>query len=592
MERTKIMKQAYELNGYTLEDVQELFKIYSNYRKTYEKKWSIVKKFHDGDMWKEVGKNLPSYFIKNDTNYLEYIEKSIKNSVYTGDFRAVALARDLSDNEIAKQLNRFIDMTWDKLKFKTYMPILGKNTILYNVSYLRVGWDSDTISGTKGKLHKGEVSLTHINPLRVFLDPSVIDIQKGQAVFIQNQTNINVLLKNPILKEGVEKYLKELEKQGTKKDQIPASNNILDMDKESYNPKNQTITVTEVFYREAGRIDQIFIANNEYILYYKENVKPKKFPIVVLHGELPDEGPYGYSMANKVLLNIISYNMISTLETTHIYSSQNRQKLVSNQSGINWRSFLKFGNDPHKVWLVNGDPDRLIKYVDIPDLPSFITMTKAQLRDDIMMVTGVDMRYTGRDTGSIQTTGGTDLSQQRIIGQTDNARISAMEYFVENITELIIDFYKNHGSEYPIFKRDIIGQEVVEGNGETINFSEVKDVEFQFSLDAAPQLPSNRLRIAQAATEILEAQAQYGMQIELITPEEWLVYQDYPQKELILARMQADKQQNDQLDIENILMSFAGLIEQGMDPQDAIQTLVEEKQFLRQNPDIDKMTKS
>ena len=80
-------------------------------------------------IWKEVGKNLPSYFIKNDTNYLEYIEKSIKNS-YTGDFR-VALARDLEDNEIAKQLNRFIDMTWDKLKFKTFMPILGK--ILYYI---------------------------------------------------------------------------------------------------------------------------------------------------------------------------------------------------------------------------------------------------------------------------------------------------------------------------------------------------------------------------------------------------------------------------------------------------------------------------
>ena len=49
-ERTKIMKQAYELNGYTLEDIQDLFKVYSSYRKSYEKKWSIVKKFHDGDM--------------------------------------------------------------------------------------------------------------------------------------------------------------------------------------------------------------------------------------------------------------------------------------------------------------------------------------------------------------------------------------------------------------------------------------------------------------------------------------------------------------------------------------------------------------
>ena len=588
------MKQIHKLDGYELEEVIELLKDYSSYRKQYENKWNIVKKFHDGDMWKEIGRNLPSYFVKNDTNYLEYIEKAIKNSVYTGDFRATALARGLEDNEVAKQLNRFIDMTWDTLKFKTFMPRLGKNTILYNVSYIRVGWDKDKISGKKDKKYMGDATLEHVSPFRVFLDPSVTDLQKGQAVFIQNQTNINVLKKNPLLAEGINAYIKELEKKNIKVGEIPASKGILDIDNTNFNPKNKTITITEVFYRNGKGIDQIFIANNEYIVFYKKGIEPNKFPIVALYGELPDEGPYGHSMANKVLVNIIAYNMIGTLENTHIYSSQNRAKLISNSSGINWRSFLKHGNDPHRTWMVNGDPNQLIKYVDIPELPSNIFMTKSKIQEDIMMVTGVDLRYTGRDTGSIQTTGGTDLSQQRIIGQTDNSRISSMEHFVEETTALIIDYYKKHGDSYPIFKRDIIGQQVIDGGSvdDVIKFSDIKDIDFQFSLEAAPFLPANRLRIAQAATEILEAQAQYNMQVELISAEEWLMYQDFPQKELILARMQSDKQQNDAMDIENILMSFAGMIDQGMDPQEAIQTLVEEKQFLRQNPDIDSMTKA
>lgn len=586
------MKQIHKLNGYNLEDVVKLLKEFKSYRQTYDKKWDLVKKFHDGDMWQQVGKNLPDFYIKNDTNYLEYIEKAIKNSVYTGDFRATALPRSIEDNDTARQLNRFIDMTWDAIKFKDFLPLLGKSTILYNVSYLRIEWDKSLIEGKAGKKTQGGVKIKYLKPKEVYLDPGVNNLQEGQAVFINNQVNVNVLKKNEYLKAGIEEYLKQKEKDGVVVGEMPASTFISDEAKKTYSPKAKTVTVTEAFYRTSTGIDQIFIVNGEFIIYYKPGIKPNKFPIIALYGETPDEGPYGPSMSNKVLYNIVSYNMISTLENTFIYSSQNRSKLISANSGINYRSFTKHGNDPHKAWIVQGDPNQVVSYIDVPELPSFIHMTKENLRNDIMMVTGVDMRYTGRDTGSIQTTGGTDLSQQRIIGQTDNARISAMESFVEEVTEIVIDYYKEFGGDYPIFKRNAIGGNIVDsGQQEQINFKDLKDIKFQFSLDAAPQLPKNKIRIAQAATELMEAQAQYQFQEQLITPIEWLKYQDFPQKDLILDRMEADMMNDDKEQLQNDLMNFAGLIEGGLDPQEAIDIIVDEKKFLRDNPDIDANTK-
>jgi len=587
-------KQIYKLEGYTLEEIMEIYKEFQRYRKPYERKWDLVKQFHDGDMWKELGKGLPEYYIRNDTNFLEYIEKAIKNSVYTGDFRAVALPRSVEDNEAARQLNRFIDMTMDTLKFKTFLPKLGKNAILYNVSYIRVDWDSNKVFGKKGKQTLGGATIKHLQPKEVYLDPNVTDLQNGQALFITNQVNINILKKNKFLSKGVTEYLKQLKAKGIKENEIPASSYISDEAKKTYSSRSKTLTITEAFYRTSKGIDQIFIANGEFIIYFKENIQPEMFPIVALYGEDPDKGPYGFSMANKILYNIVSYNMISTLENTYIYATQNRGKLLSANAGINYRSFTKFGNDPHKAWIVNGNPNEVVRYIEVPELPNFIHLTKETIKNDIMTVTGVDLRYTGRDTGSIQTTGGTDLSQQRIIGQTDNSRISAMENFVEELTGLIINYYKEYGDTYPIFKRNVIKGNIVssnpDGTDDTINFNDLKDIDFQFSLDAAPQLPKNKIRIAQAATEIMEAQAQYGMP-ELITPQEWLSYQDFPQKELMLERMEANAMNDDQTQLQNDLMNFAGLIEGGLSPEEAIEIMVDEKKFLRDNPDIDLNTK-
>jgi hypothetical protein len=234
---------------------------------------------------------------------------------------------------------------------------------------------------------------------------------------------------------------------------------------------------------------------------------------------------------------------------------------------------------------VKGDPDKVVRYVDVQALPNTENL-KDRLENSIFIVTGVDPRYLGRDTGSVQTTGGMDLQQQRIISMSDNLRINNLESFVENLTELIIDFYIEFGTEYRSVRRTQNGDAKDNGDADKINFKKIADNKFDYEMNAAPHLPKNKMRLADAATQLLQLQGQFQFQPPIITHQEWLMWQDFPQKDLIMQRIKGAMQQMDEEDLVADLLSFGGLIDKGMSPQDAIQTLVQERQMKRDNPTL------
>ena len=79
---------------------------------------------------------------------------------------------------------------------------------------------------------------------------------------------------------------------------------------------------------------------------------------------------------------------------------------------------------------------------------------------------------------------------------------------------------------------------------------------------------------------------QYNFQPQLISAEEWLATQDFPQKYKMLQRIRAERMRDDKQDLEADLVNYAGLVEQGMRPESAINQLVSEKQFKRDNPEF------
>jgi hypothetical protein len=71
----------------------------------------------------------------------------------------------------------------------------------------------------------------------------------------------------------------------------------------------------------------------------------------------------------------------------------------------------------------------------------------------------------------------------------------------------------------------------------------------------------------------MEKQMQYnqqGTQVQLITEEEWLMFQDLPNKELMLERMGVQRMQDVTAEVAQVLYDYAGLVENGMTPNDAL----------------------
>jgi hypothetical protein len=105
-----------------------------------------------------------------------------------------------------------------------------------------------------------------------------------------------------------------------------------------------------------------------------------------------------------------------------------------------------------------------------------------------------------------------------------------------------------------------------------------RDTLFNYSINIDAEIPKNKARLAASADAMLEKSMQYQSNPEIITIEEWLQYQNYPQKELILERLKADRNANMTEQVAQILSSFAGLIEQGMDPNQAMDMVVQQMQ--------------
>jgi hypothetical protein len=92
------------------------------------------------------------------------------------------------------------------------------------------------------------------------------------------------------------------------------------------------------------------------------------------------------------------------------------------------------------------------------------------------------------------------------------------------------------------------------------------------------------MRLAQAANILLEKQVQYKPTPEIITMEEWLLMQDIPFKDLIMSRINIQRNNDMTEQVTQILFQFAGLIEQGIDPEEAL-AMVTDSMQQAQNPE-------
>lgn len=572
---------------YKVQDVMSKFNAYRAFKEgNVIPEWRLIHSFYAGKFWDVFNSHIEDFTLTPETNYFEYHVQAFMNSVYSGSFIGTLTAVKSGDEQKIQDLNDFLQYDWLNSGIKNKYLDVGRMGELYNFGPVRV----DSIADD------GKICLKVLTQDEVYIDPQAVSYREGEAIFIERAINIDTLKSDKDFGDAVTAYDNKNGKNGyTNKTLI----NRLEGGNVQVNSKNRMVSLIEGFLKNTeGGIDQVYILDEKEIIFIKENLEIKCFPVEIFQPERPEGNPYGTPKLSKILNTVIALNLLDSLEATQPYRIINRPRFVNVSGQIDMRAFADFGNTPGAMFPVNGNPQDIVYYQDVAVMPD-MTNLKVRLEQSIFNITGVDQAYRGRMTNSVQTTGATQAFQARVSMLTDNSRITMLEEFTENLTRTIIKFYIAHAGdkEYsvPHYSEHGTGKIVKETKLNFINYKN-EHIDYKYTIAASTLLPMNQANLFDAAKALYEMQGQYQFKTPIVTEEDLVKFSDFPQKSLWLQRIAKSKLNDIRTDVEstfkNAFLIYQRLLQSGLDEaqaaEQAIQMLVEEKQQIALDPSMGK----
>ena len=565
--------------GVSLSDLQENYRISAG---EYSKAFRRAKRLDSidrGKLWGTLKAKFPSYQILPDTNHVSYVKNNILSSIYTVGKSAKILPTSEADKDIIEQLNVALEKAWSGLKVPWYQMQAGERASLLNLGITQVGWDNSVVKGTGDAFYKGQVVLKNINPLKFMRDPFAEDIETSEYCMVWDEFHESVILGHAGYKD-VFKELKDTGKLGN----APAPAVTQNLDKPSTAASRKEYhTVFTHWVNINGKIHEIHLLNNSYVLMVKEDIQPSTFPFADLYCNLPAGDLFGTSEPAKMAANSISYNIMMSLILTAEYKNQRPPRFINNQSMLNVAAFTKSGNDADRTFVVSGDASQAVHYHQFPQPSTVGAGTLGLLNADIQQVSGVDGRYTGRDTGSILTTGGIESMLDQVT-MIDASKVECYQHYSKRLSELIISNYLRYSAARKYLVRD--PRDAKRWKTVEVAFDKIDpDTVFDYEITISSELPKNKSRIEAMANRLMEMQMQYqgmGIEVDLITPEEYLMMQDLPMREYMQERMGIQRSTSWTEVVAQAITQYAGMVEEGVDSSDAIeataQTLAQQSQ--------------
>lgn len=518
-------------------------------------------------LWEALRAKFPSYQILPDTNNVAWVKENILASIYTVRKAAHLLPSSTETVSLVFEINKWLDHFWDVNNIGYYQFLAGERAALTNLGITQVGWnaskaDPESLTG------KGAPVLKNIDPMQFCRDPFADSLQTSGWCYVWGLYHGSIIQKNPMYKDAFEAFLAT--KQGV--GNLPLSDRWGDGPNATNGQAAADNYLLVTFWvREGDQIHEIHTIGGDYVLCVKQNIQPSMFPFALLYCNAPAGDLVGTSAPARIFSNSVAINLMNSLMLTAEYKNQNPPKFISAASGLNIGTFVQHGHEADKTFVVSGDASKAVHYHQFPPTSQFAPQIVGKLGMDIQQISGVDGRYTGRDTGSILTTGGMEamLDQATLI---DAPKIMNYEEYTRDLTRLIL---ANVIEFSPKRKYAMLNPATHTVSMFEVDFPPIKqDILTAFSISISSDLPKNKQRIAAAANTLMEKQMQYagtGQQVELITPEEWLMMQDLPFKELMQERMGIQRSANYLEQVSEILTTFSELVKQGTAPEEALQ---------------------
>ena len=536
-----------------------------------------------GKLWDVIKSKFPGYQLTPDSNWINFIKENLTASIYTTGRYAELMPKSDQDIKFCTEFNSALSTIWDNIHADYYQYLAGERAALLNIGITMVGWKKNILGGTANLWYQGDVIFKNIDPMKFRRDPYADEFDNAEFCYYYDDYSLVHIKAKKIYTDRIneiEKAIGVLKDNGVLSDVIPAATDrVKTKDAES---KYHKLTYYYTIYdddskdnKEGYKIAEVHLLDDEYVLYVNKDLQPRMFPFAILYCNHPAGDIVGASEPAKQFQSNLTYNLLNSIYATFAYKAQRPPRFVNAGSGINIRQFAKYGNDADKTFIVNGDASQAVHYAQFPSLPPELLTVKQDLGRDIKDTSGVDEMYAGKQTNSIQTTGGMD-SMLLATSQRDNQKILMYEQYTKRLTELVVSNLIHFGDKRTYTVTDPVTNVT---KSVTFDFPEVDDdIRFRYALDIQTYLPRNKGRLAATANMLLEKQAQYKPDPEIITVEEWLLMQDIPFKDMIFKRMGIQRNTHISEQVAKTLEMFADLVDGGMDPDRAVDQVANQLQ--------------
>lgn len=554
----------------------------SQYTKVVER-MRILDGTDRGKLWSSIKAKFPKYQLTPDSNWVNYIKENLVASIYTTGRYAELMPKSDDDIQFCVEFNSALETIWDNIKADYYQFKAGERAALLNIGVTQVGWNKNLVGGTKNYWYQGDIKFKNIDPMKFRRDPYADDFDDAEYCYYFDDYSLEIIKSKALYKERLKELEKTLGKMRDEGALTQPVDSLTDRQKSNTSSTNyHKLTYYYTIYSDSSKsnkdgykIAEIHLLDDQYVLYCNQDLKPRMFPFAILYCNDPAGDIVGASEPAKNFHSNLTYNLLNSIYATHAYKAQRPPRFVNASSGINLRQFAKYGNDADKTFIVNGDASQAVHYAQFPQLPPELLQVKQDLGRDIKDTSGIDEMYAGKNTGSIQTTGGMDTLMESTTAR-DNQKIFLYEEYTKRLTELVVNNLVEFGDKRTYTVKDPITQQT-----KTIEFDFPKiddDIRFRYSLDIQVYLPRNKARLASIANMLLEKQAQYKPDPEIITVEEWLLMQDIPFRDMIFKRMGIQRNTSITEQVAKTLEMFATLVDNGTDPDVAVEQVANQLQ--------------
>jgi hypothetical protein len=488
------------------------------------------------------------------------------------------------DVEPVRALNYAYQNLWKETKMDRHVSDSIYRAAILGDAFVHVVFDSGYIRGGTNRKNAGKIDAYFIDPASVFIDPSAFSVKDADYVFITERiTPAEVRDTYPDF--DFDKVRAGTTFQPRERGEIYAGADY--SSEQEYVLTKWTCYEVENKGRKNQKVYKTCLVEDQ-IVENKKKLPIKYLPIAHLKWEKRIKSPYGTGLFARILPLQKSVNAVESAIVNTALSYAVPSYLVSTDSGVDPSDLARVAGAPGVVIPVEGSVDAAVRALNQGKVvDEELLGIKQQMESTIYKIVGVSREFTGTFGSAGNTKGGAQEASERS-RMVEQKFFQNLEEYVEDLTEIYIDYIKNKFSGQMLYTR---GEKQTSGQYDFMATpipEETRNVDYTFSVNLDIKTQYSKQASKELVKELYQIERQYDAPVKVMNIKDIITNYNLPNQDELVKRYDDLTKRQDEQTSQVIAQLVTASNEYGIDPA-MVQQAIAEILAGKETPTVDQI---